>query len=127
MKRTAQVAAMAGLLLLPACSARRPALDDSAATTLSVRNDHWLDHTIYLIRGTERIRIGTARGLALTRLKIPSQYVFGVTSLRFLADPIGGQADAVSENVVVTAGEQIQMVIRGTRTGSMLYRGPPRP
>ncbi|HEX9565644.1 MAG TPA: hypothetical protein VF981_16815 [Gemmatimonadaceae bacterium] len=125
MRRTAHLLVIAGLILsAPACSARRGVVDESARTTLTVRNDHWLDHNIFLLRGTERVRMGTARGLATTRLTIPSEYVFGLTSLRFLADPVGSQATAFSENVLVAAGEEVQMIIRGPGQQTQPTGGP---
>ena len=70
---------------LPACASKSAANTDSPAnseTTLVVRNDSYLDYNIYLVQGSQRVRLGTARGLATSRLRIPSQYVFGVSVLQ---------------------------------------------
>jgi hypothetical protein len=111
------LATAALLVTMPSCAARRsPAADrpDSPGrTTLTVQNDHFLDHTIYLLRGTERIRLGVARGLTQSDMTIPSVYVFGVSSLQFLADPIGSQATAVTQTVTVSAGDSVVLIIRG--------------
>ena len=37
--------------------------------------------------------------------------IFGVTSLRFVADPVGGPSTPVSNEINVTAGEEVRMVI----------------
>src|SRR5687768_18607512 len=98
------------LATLPACASKSAATTDSPAnteTTLVVRNDSYLDYNIYLVQGSQRVRLGTARGLATSRLRIPSQYVFGVSVLQFLADPIGGTVTPVSERINVTAGDEV--------------------
>jgi hypothetical protein len=70
--------------------------------------------TIYLLAGSQRIRLGQAGGNSTTTLRIPSQYVFGATSLRFLADPIGSNRTPVSESITVTPGDEIGLVIPPT-------------
>ena len=116
MRRTMHLMAVVGMsLALTGCGPRRAANTDSGvATVLVVRNDSYLDHNIYLLQGLQRVRLGTARGLATTRFTIPSQYVFGVTVLQFLADPIGGSVTPVSQRVNVSAGDEIHLQIRGT-------------
>ena len=104
------------LAIVPACAPKSAANTDSSAnseTTLVVRNDNYLDFNIYLIQGSQRVRIGTARGLSSTRMRIPSQYVFGVSVLQFLADPIGGTVTPVSERINVTPGDEVHLQIRG--------------
>ena len=104
------------LATLPACASKSAATTDdsrNAETTLVVRNDSYLDYNIYLIQGSQRVRIGTARGLATSRLRIPSQYVFGVSVLQFMADPIGGTQTPISERINVTPGDEVHLQIRG--------------
>ena len=117
MRRTLITMFLLGLsATLPACASKSAANTESTATgptTLVVRNDSYLDYNIYLMQGSQRIRMGTARGLATTRLTIPSQYVFGVSQLQFLADPIGGTVTPVSERISVTAGDEVHLQIRG--------------
>ena len=104
------------LATLPACASKSAATTDNPAdaeTTLVVRNDNYLDFNIYLIQGAQRVRIGQARGLSTTRMRIPKGYVFGVSSLQFLADPIGGTVTPISERINVTAGDEVHLQIRG--------------
>ncbi len=98
-------------VLVAACgSARRPA-SDQPVTTLRVQNQGFLDMTIYLIAGSQRVRLGVAGGSSTTTMRIPSQYVFGVSSLRFLADPIGGTRTPVSESISVSPGDEVVLII----------------
>jgi hypothetical protein len=76
-----------------------------------VDNQALLDMTIYVLRGSQRVRLGTANGLSKTRLSIPAGILFGATSLRFIADPIGGNRSPVSEEVIVNEGEEIGLRI----------------
>ncbi|HSA56535.1 MAG TPA: hypothetical protein VLE53_12580 [Gemmatimonadaceae bacterium] len=98
-----------------ACGARRqsdPATPGEAEqTTLLVRNDNYLDHTIYLLSGSQRVRLGVARGLSTSRFVIPAQFVFGPVALQFLADPIGARVTPVSERVSVVPGDEVQIII----------------
>ena len=104
------------LATLPACASKSAATTDNPAnaeTTLVVRNDSYLDYNIYLIQGSQRIRLGQARGLSTSRLRIPPSYVFGVSQLQFMADPIGGTVTPISERINVTAGDEVHLQIRG--------------
>ncbi len=112
--RTRSIPALIGLVFATACLFRGSPPVDRPRTTLLVRNDNYLDYNIYLLYSAERVRLGTARGLSTTRFTIPRQYVFGITSLQFLADPIGGQISPVSERVNVSPGDEIEMIIPST-------------
>lgn len=96
---------------LAACASRRNPSSTQEETTLLVDNQAVLDMTIYVLRGSERIRLGTAGGLKTTLLKIPPQLIFGATTLRFLADPIGANRTPVSDEIIVTAGDQVTLRI----------------
>jgi hypothetical protein len=117
MRRNIYLTVLLGLsLTLGACAGRRSTstTPGQEETVLVVRNDNYLDHNIYLLQGLQRIRMGTARGLATSRFTIPRQYVFGVSVLQFLADPIGGTITPVSERINVAPGDEVQLQIRGS-------------
>ncbi len=116
MQRTLHIAVALGLsLTLAACGGRRAAetANTTERTMLEVKNNSYLEHNIYLLQGSQRIRLGTARGLATSRFEIPRQYVFGVSALQFLADPIGSNVTPVSERISVSAGDLVVLEIRG--------------
>ena len=98
---------------LPACRARtREQPDPQARTVLRVENRNFADMTIYVIpEGGTRLRLGTATGNSTTRFTIPAHLIFGATSLRFIADPIGGAAAPVTDDIVVRPGDEIGMII----------------
>jgi hypothetical protein len=117
MRRTMHLTVLLGLsLALAGCGGRRTTSTTTTAeeqTMLVVKNDSYLDHNVYILQGAQRIRIGTARGLASTKFPIPRQYVFGVSVLQFLADPIGGRVTPVSERINVAPGDEVHLLIRG--------------
>lgn len=80
-------------------------------TTLRVENQAFLDMTIYVYRSTQRIRLGTATGNTVTRLRIPANLIFGATSLRFQADPIGSTRSSISTEITVAAGDEVMLTI----------------
>lgn len=116
MRRNVPLTVLLGLAIaLGGCSSRRTATTTTGEeqTVLVVRNDNYLDHNIYLLQGLQRVRMGTARGLTTSRFQIPRQYIFGVSVLQFLADPIGGNVTPVSERINVAPGDEVHLLIRG--------------
>jgi hypothetical protein len=112
----AALAAVLGLLALPACASTQPGDPEEPAaerqpTTLVVENQRFLDANIYVVRGGQRIRLGLAAGNSRTRLVIPPSLIFGVTTLQFIADPVGAPRAPVSNEISVTEGDEVRMTI----------------
>lgn len=113
MTRLKWLATMAVFPLVLACASSRtarPALEREP-TTVVVDNQALADMTIYVLRGSQRVRLGLANGLSRTRFTIPRGIVFGSTSLRFLADPVGSRAAPVSEEITLNEGEEVELRI----------------
>jgi hypothetical protein len=70
-----------------------------------------LDMNIFASRSGARVRLGTATGNRKTNLSIPSTVMSGLTSLRFIADPIGGNRASVSQEITVAPGDTVVMTI----------------
>lgn len=102
-------------VLLVGTSCRRGSTNDSGEmaepTTLRVDNRAFNDMTIYVLRSSQRIRLGVASGNSTTRFQIPSYVIFGATPLRFLADPIGASGTPVSEEITVQPGDEVVLII----------------
>ena len=102
------------ILSATACSTLRkdPQLDElSNATVLEVDNRGFVDMTVYALRSSQRIRLGTAAGLRKTSFTLPRSLVTGLTSLRFVADPIAGTRASVSEEISVSPGDTVGLMI----------------
>lgn len=86
-------------------------LDLQPRTTLVVDNQNFLDFTIYLIAGGQRVRLGLASGSRRTRFTIPPQYIFGASTVQFQADPIGGNRAPVSWPLSISPGDEVELII----------------
>jgi hypothetical protein len=106
----------AGILLLAACARATEQRDTTARkrTTLEVENRSFLDMNVYVVSGGTRIRLGRASGNATTEFVIPANLIFGATSLQFIADPIGAGRLPVSDNITVSEGDEVRLVIPPT-------------
>ena len=99
------------VILLSSCMYSRGPQQVQEPTTIRVDNQSYTDMTIYLVRGSQRVRLGMAGGLKATTLTIPATMVFGSTPMRFLADPIGAGRGPVSDEITVRAGDQVGLII----------------
>lgn len=100
------------VLLLCACATTRQAGNqDDFKTAVRVENRNFLDMKIYILRGSERIRIGTVTGNSTQVFTIPEGLIIGSGLVRFLADPIGGTATPISQEISVRQGEVVELII----------------
>src|SRR5688500_5981155 len=99
-------------IVISGCSARQQTEAEILAsrTTVTVDNQSFSDMTIYVSRG-QRVRLGNARGHSKTTFTIPPSIVAGVSSLRFIADPIGSTRSSVSEEISVNPGDSVGLTI----------------
>jgi hypothetical protein len=113
-RRSAWMLALVCAALAAGCSQNKQS-DEAAepipVTRLRVQNQAFLDMTIYVYRGPQRLRLGTANGNSTTRFTIPSSMIFGATPLRFQADPIGSNRASISEEITVSPGDEVTLLI----------------
>ena len=95
-----------------ACAGRkRGPAPDQPPTMVAVENQGFLDADVYVLRSSQRLRLGTARGNHTSAFKIPAHMIFGSTALRFVVDPIGGRQRPTSPQINVIPGDEVQLVI----------------
>jgi hypothetical protein len=82
-----------------------------ATTTIDIQNQDFNDMTVYVLVNGQRTRLGIAPGLKTTVLTIPPYLLSGASTLRFVCDPIGGNRTPVSEEIGVSPGDQLVMVV----------------
>lgn len=111
MRRIRKALLVAACLVVPACASTGANASREEPAVVVVDNRALLDHTIYVLRGTQRVRLGVATGLRKTTLTIPTSVILGATTLRFVADPIGGARNPVSEEINITPGDEIGLTI----------------
>ena len=88
-----------------------PAPDQGQPTILEVDNQGFQDMDVYAVMSGQRVRLGLATGIHKTNFTIPPSLVNGLTSLRFIADPVGGRRTSVSQEITVAPGDTVVMTI----------------
>lgn len=99
---------------LAACKSAPPGSGnetDRGPTVVQVDNQGFLDMAVYAVRSGQRVRLGNAAGNSKTTFKIPQSLTSGLTTLRFVADPIGGRRASVSEEITVVPGDTVVLTI----------------
>lgn len=103
-----------GLAALAGCASAEEAQDGDGgtpATTLRVENRSGLMMTIYVLRSSQRVRLGQVSGYDEETFTLPDHLVRGLPSLRFLADPLAGSRSPVSQEILVEPGDAIELLI----------------
>ena len=80
-------------------------------TAIRVDNQSFADMTVYALRSSQRVRLGLAPGHTNTVFDVPRTLISGLTPLRFIANPIGGNHASVSEEITVAPGDSVVMTI----------------
>jgi hypothetical protein len=88
--------------------------EPTGQTTVVVENESTSQVTVYVLRDTQRQRLGTAEALGSTRLTIPDNIVFGPTTLRFEIHPLASRATPISTQITVSRGEEIRLRVPST-------------
>jgi len=111
MKINRRIFVVAAIIAAAACATTKNIQTDKPVTVLEVDNQAVLDMNVYVLRSSQRIRLGTATGLHTSQFKIPGDLIFGSTALRFLADPIGANRLPISDEITVSPGDTVHMTI----------------
>ena len=80
-------------------------------TFAEVDNQAYLDATVYVLRSTQRIRLGHAPGGRRSVFRIPRDVMFGPTYLSFQIDFVGSSRMPRSESINVSPGDTVTLVI----------------
>lgn len=85
--------------------------DPNQPTVVQVDNQGFSDMTVYVVRNSQRVRLGIATGNSKTNFTLPSGVAGGLASLRFIANPIGGRRNSISEEITVAPGDTVVLTI----------------
>jgi hypothetical protein len=80
-------------------------------TILVVENTAFNDAVVYAVQGLRVQRLGTVSGFAVQQFTVPREMVFSNTQLRFAVHPIGSRSNALSDEIMVSAGEKVNLFI----------------
>ena len=121
-RRTVLLWLFAAIALLPfgPAGCKRNRLSSKAPpppkTVVRVTNSDFLDAVVYVVLRGQNVRLGTASSNATSTFVIPAQLVFGSTPLSFLVDPVGSSRRQASAEVLVDAGDELELRVAGGRT-----------
>lgn len=87
--------------------------EDGRTTVLRVENQGFADMNIFVLaEGATRRRIGTAIGKSNANFPLPDNLIGrGVRALRFVAAPIATPRGEISEEILVTPGDTVVLII----------------
>jgi hypothetical protein len=101
------------LSILTACAGRSQdnAPEPTETAMVQVENQGFTDMVVYAVNGGQKIRLGLATGHSTKAFTIPRYLVRGAGTIRFLADPIGGNRAPISEEMTVQPGDLVTLTI----------------
>src|SRR5437773_9893881 len=103
------------LFALAAAACHRGAvapIDPRAEVAVTVDNQNFLDMNVFIIRGGQRIRLGTVPGLSSRILMVRPELIGYGTEVQFELHPIGGRPNPVTETISLRPGDVIHLTIR---------------
>ncbi|MGI8619044.1 MAG: hypothetical protein ACR2L6_08130 [Gemmatimonadaceae bacterium] len=110
MSRALALPLLVGLAM--ACApAAAPGRDTQGRATVEVENRSFLDVNVYAVRSGQRIRLGSVTGQSTRTFVIPSTLVGTGALVRFQADFIGSNRAPVSEEMMIWAGDEVELTI----------------
>jgi hypothetical protein len=111
------------LVVLLACSSRQaadePAPSDDVEVAVEIENHNWSDVVIFLVRGSQRFRLGVVSSLGTSAFSVPFRQVRGGAST-LLAHPIGGARDVTSDQLHLQPGQMIHWTLEADLSRSSL-------
>lgn len=96
-----------------ACAARAPSPFAESTREeeirVEVRNDNYLDVTVYVMRDGMSYRLGDVTGSSSATLEIPPSQVLAALGIRLLVNPIGSRGAYLSEPIMANPGDTIAL------------------
>lgn len=100
------------LLFAVGCSSaeeRRAAA--TGPVSVEVTNHNFLDVNLYAVGGSQTIRLGTVTTNATQTFEVPAGLPLS-RGLRFLVDPVGSRSAYLSDEIIVSGGDVVSLVIQ---------------
>ena len=112
--RRSLVVATAALIMGACAPAAQQAANNRPGlkrATVVVQNENWLEVAVYILRGSQRVRLGSVPSMGKAEFAIPSQYVLGTSDITLQADPIGALETYISPPIQVYEGARLALRI----------------
>lgn len=101
-------------LIAVACSGMGRTGDDTAPRAeamVKVENQNYLDVNVYVVRGGQRMRLGTVTGLSSRLFTLRPDMIGPAFDVQFEAHPIGGRTNPRTETISVHPGDVVELTI----------------
>jgi hypothetical protein len=109
------------------CSTHKAALQQDAfapiadaPVTLSVTNHNWLDVVVYVVSGTERIRLITVTAAGAGEIPVPPRALQHNGEIRLMVHAVGNPTSFMSESIVAKPGSTVEWTIESELRRSSL-------
>lgn len=105
---------VASVLLAVACSRTSKAGEEPsprAEAAVQVENQNYLDVNVYVVRGGQRLRLGTVTGNSTRMFMLRPDMIGPGFEVQFEAHPIGGRTNPRSERIIVQPGDVVVLTI----------------
>ncbi|MGH7572316.1 MAG: hypothetical protein ACREMK_10790 [Gemmatimonadota bacterium] len=99
------------LLLAAACASAEERRAATGPVSVEVTNYNYLDVNIYAVAGSQTIRLGTVTTNSEVTFEVPRGLPLS-GGIRFLVDPIGSRGAYLSDDIVVSPGDIIELVVQ---------------
>lgn len=103
-----------GLMLLAAVCGRARTSEEpapQAETAVRVVNQSYLDMNVYVVRGGQRLRLGTVTGLSTQVFMLRPDMIGPAAEVQFEVHPIGGRGNPRTERITVYPGDVVELMI----------------
>lgn len=80
-------------------------------TVVRVKNHNWSDITVYAVRLGMRFRLGMVTSMSEQTFAVPSSLLNGQSDFRILADPIGSSHTYLTDAILVSPGQMIDLTL----------------
>ena len=97
------------------------AVASDAPIKVKVRNNGWLDMRVYAVTRGNRWRLGTASTGQLLTVELPRHLQADIFQLELVAYPIGGSGVAMTEELLLSPGDQVDWVLENTLAFSTVF------
>ena len=103
--------AAALILVLAGCSSSRESSSAFRPTKVEVSNNNFHDVNLFIVRGSQRVRLGFIQSNATRVLDIPTYIASAGGLVLFVADPIGSNRRPFSQEFYIEEGQTLQLII----------------
>ena len=114
------VLALLALAVFSSCKSTKQPTDAPDAQNvpkalITVHNSNVLDMTVYVLRNTQRIRLGMVTAGGEKTFTLSESLLVGAPLLRFIADPIGSPRSILIGELSIFPGDEIALYISARR------------